>query len=319
MTSKAERLRALLTERVRASTSTAILFSGGLDTSILAAVAAEHGRQLRAIMVSVGDGAGLDEPFAALMAQRLDLELVVLRPTLSDLWSRMPELIRILKTFDPMEVRNSIVAYTALQAAAQMGNTAVMTGDAADELFAGYTFMFTMSHEKLGPYRVHLNDVMHFTTPVIGESLQVDVELPYLADAVRRFAIGLSASDLVGVHDGQQCGKLILREAFSALLPTEIVWRAKTAMEYGSGSTALRRFAEDLVSENEFAEDSSRIAREESVQLRDREQYVYYRIFRRQFQSPRTMQQSVKTCTECHGPVPSTNLTYCRLCGAYPV
>jgi asparagine synthase (glutamine-hydrolysing) len=319
MTSKAERLRRLLADRVRASKATGILFSGGLDTSILAAVAAEHGCRLKAVMVSVADGAGLDEPFAEFMAQRLGLELVVLRPTLSELWSRMPELITILKSFDPMELRNSIAAYTALEAAAQMGNTTVMTGDAADELFAGYTFMFTMPPEQLAPYRAHINDIMHFSTPLIGDSFGLEVEVPYLADALRNFAMSLPVSDLVGIHEGQRCGKLVLRQAFSVLLPAEIVWRTKTPMEYGSGTTALRRFAEDLVSEDEFADDRRRIARDDSVQLRDREQYAYYRIFRNQFRSPREMQQSVKTCAECRGPLPSMKLTYCRICGAYPV
>src|SRR2546430_6841072 len=113
---KASKLRDLIIEQVLASTAEGILFSGGLDTSILAAVAAAHGRRLKGILVSVDDGVGSDEPFALLMAERIGLELEILRPKLHHLLDRMPDLVRILHTFDPMELRNSVVTYLALEA-----------------------------------------------------------------------------------------------------------------------------------------------------------------------------------------------------------
>src|SRR5215469_13434076 len=82
---KAAKLRDLVLTQVRGSAAEGILFSGGLDTSILATAVAAHGRRLRAIMVSVDGGPGLDEPFAALMAAQLGLQLEVLRPSLDQL------------------------------------------------------------------------------------------------------------------------------------------------------------------------------------------------------------------------------------------
>ena len=56
----------------------------------------------------------------------------------------------------------------------------------------------------------------------------------YLDSAVRDFALRMSRDDLVGERDGQRFGKKVLREAFADLLPQEITWRVKTAIEYGS-------------------------------------------------------------------------------------
>src|ERR1051325_4386527 len=185
---KIVQLRELLTEQVLASSADGIIFSGGLDTSIVAAIATSYGRRLSGVMISVAEGTGLAEPFARVMVDRLGLPLDILRPSLPDLLERMPELIALLQTFDPMELRNSIVAYVALEAARKCGLSAMFTGDAADELFAGYTFMFNMAPERLHAYIRHLNGIMHFTSQVIGRHLGIGVDCPYETLAVRDFA-----------------------------------------------------------------------------------------------------------------------------------
>ena len=316
---RVEQLHNLVVDRVLASSADGILFSGGLDTSVLAAIATSHGRRLQAIMVSVKEGTGLDEPFARLMAERLGINLEILRPTLSELVDRMPDLIRLLGTFDPMELRNSIVTYVAMEAASKRGLSAVLTGDAADELFAGYSFMFNMSAEQLLPYIRHLNEIMHFTSEVIGRDLGIGVDSPYVSLTIRDFALLLAYEDLVGDYQGQRFGKKILREAFSSLLPSEIVWRLKTPIEYGSGSTALKQLGEQSVSESEFERERERAATHDFVKLRDKEQCFYYRIYRRLFPPPKELVRSVKTCTDCQAPVVRHDMKYCRMCGAYPI
>jgi asparagine synthase (glutamine-hydrolysing) len=315
---RASRLHDLIVDQVLASSAEGILFSGGLDTSILAAIANAHGRQLKAILVSVDAGTGLDEPFALLMANRLGLGVEILRPTLSQLVDRMPELVRILHTFDPMELRNSVVTYVALEAAARLRLKTVLTGDAADELFAGYSFMVAMSAEKLPSYIRHLNDIMHFTSPVMAKSVGVAVDIPYLARPVREFALSLTYEDLVNDHEEQRFGKKILRKAFSDLLPSEIAWRVKTPIEYGSGSAELKHLAEQSVPETVFQQEREHIFMQDSVKLRDREQYFYYRIYRSSFTAPRERSRGEKRCRECVGPLPRPDSSYCRICGAYP-
>ena len=314
-----EQLRNLVIDRVQASSADGILFSGGLDTSVLAAIAASHGRRLQAVMVSVEEGTGLDEPFARLMVKRLGLDLEILRPTLNELVDRMPELIRLLGTFDPMELRNSIVTYVAMESASRRGLSGVLTGDAADELFAGYSFMFNMSAEQLPSYIRHLNEIMHFTSEVIGRNLGVGVDSPYVSSPIREFAISLGYDDLVGEYEGQRFGKRILREAFASVLPKEIVWRLKTPIEYGSGSTALRQIAEHSISDAEFERETERAAAEDFVKLRDKEQTFYYRIYRRLFPPPRELTRTSKSCAECQAPVGRLDMKYCRMCGAYPI
>jgi asparagine synthase (glutamine-hydrolysing) len=316
---KVERLRDLVVAQVQASPADGILFSGGLDTSVLATIAAIHGRRLQAVMLSVEEGTGLDEPFARLMAERLGIDLEILRPNLNELLNRMPELIRLLGTFDPMELRNSVVTYIAIEAAARRGLSAVLTGDAADELFAGYSYMFNMPAAELPSYIRRLNDIMHFTSQVMGTNLGVNVDSPYLSPAIRKLALTLDYEDLVCEYEQHRCGKRILREAFSSLLPKEIAWRLKTPIEYGSGSTALKQLTERSICDIEFEKERELVAARDLVKLRDKEQCFYYRIYRSLFTPPTNLTRSVKQCTECHGPVSRADMRYCRICGAYPI
>lgn len=313
------RLRQLVTDAVAGTTATAILLSGGLDTSILAALATSAGRRLDAISVAVSDGPCADEPFATAMTSRLGMELRILRPSLGDLLDRMPDVIRTLGTFDPMELRNSVVTYLGLREASERCHSTVMTGDAADELFAGYSFMFNMNADELPAYIRYLNHTMHFTSIPLAASLGGRSELPYLAAEIRDFAQTLSADHLVVEMNGQRLGKRILREAFSDLLPAEIVWRRKTPIEYGCGSTALQELAGERLTDSDFESIRGRWLRQDGVKLRGKEQCLYYQIYRESFPPPSEQAAGAKRCGECHGPVTQLEMRYCRICGAYPV
>lgn len=315
--SVAAHLRGLVENAVERSTADGILLSGGLDTSILSAIAAKQDRKLLAIAVSVAGTVSPDEPFAKMMAEHCGFTLRVLRPTLQDLVAAMPAVMQVLGGFDPMELRNSSVVWLALKAAREAGIGAVLTGDAADELFAGYSYILKMLPEQVRPYLDFLNSVMRFSSQPMGASLSIEAQLPYLDPAVRQFALTMTHEELVGERDGQRHGKKILREAFRDLLPAEITWRIKTPVEYGSGSHALQQFAIDSVSDEAF--EAARIrSSEEGVALRDKEQFFYYRIYRQIFTPPRQHAGGAKRCTACGGPVERSEQKYCRVCGAYP-
>lgn len=316
---KRPRLKRLLEAAVAGTAADGIQLSGGLDTSILATIAARQGRPLRAFCVSVADGPGMDEPYSRLVASRLGLHLHVIRPSLSDLVGKMPELIGILGTFDPMELRNSVAAYVAIEQARDIGIRVLLTGDGADELFAGYSYMFNMPPADLPKYIRHLNEVMYFSSRVIAPRLSTSVELPYIGEEIRSFALTLTADDLVGEHNGQRFGKKILREAFADILPDEIAWRVKTPIEFGSGSTALQKFAAETIGDQEFDEGRKSVSENDRVGLRDKEHLLYYRMYRRVFPPPGEQPEGLKTCSKCCGPVPRLDMSFCRICGAYPI
>jgi len=277
--SPADCLKELVEQAVERSTADGVLLSGGLDTSILSAIAAKQKRKLRAVCIAVAGTASPDESFAMMMAERCGFSLRILRPSLADLVAAMPAVMRVLGRFDPMELRNSAVVWLALRAAKEGGIAAVLTGDAADELFAGYSYIIAMPPEQVRPYLDFLNGVMRFSSQPMGAILGVHVHLPYLDPPVREFALTMSRDNLVVERDGQHFGKNVLREAFADLLPQEITWRIKTPIEYGSGSHALQKFVADSVADEEFESTRRQIAA--GLSLRSRRSSSRRRVWNR--------------------------------------
>lgn len=308
-------LRALLERAVAEHPCEAILFSGGLDTSIVATLASA-GRPLLAVTVVVGDDAP-DLPYATELARDLGLEHAVLRRTLPELEASLPELVRRLGTFNGMFLRNDVVVWEGLRELARRGVRSCWTGDGADELFAGYSFMTTKAPEEIERTIRGFAVTMHFNGPDLGRSLGVEVRSPFLDPTVVAHAVSLPGAAMVQEHDGAVLGKAPLREAFRGLLPERHRLRRKDPIEVGSGATKLRAYCTERVGQQYDAE-AARVLAHDGVRIRDAEHLAYYRIYRDVFgRSPRGTGDGPKECPACGARGPDG--TYCRVCGAYPI
>lgn len=307
------RLAALLDAAIRSHPCEAILFSGGLDTSIVASLAHRHGARL-AVTVVTGDDAP-DLAYATELADRLGLEHVILRRSLTDLAATLPDLIRALGTFDGMFLRNDVVVAEGLREIARRGLASCWTGDGADELFAGYSFVFQKAPQEIERTIAHLADTMEFNGPRIGAAVGIEVRSPYLDPAVIDLARSLPGDELVLEHAGERLGKAPLRRAFAETLGTRHAYRRKDPIEIGSGATALKAFMSEQV--DDFPREAARIFKEDGVRVRDAERVAYYRMYRDVFGAPRADPAMPKECPDCHARGPEG--TYCRVCGAYPI
>lgn len=308
-------LRALLRRAVAERPCEAILFSGGLDTSIVATLAGPTGTRL-AVTVVVDDDAP-DLPYATALARDLGLEHVVLRRSLAQLEAGLPELVRRLGTFDGMFLRNDIVIWEGLREVARRGARSCWTGDGADELFAGYSFMTAKAPDEIERTIRTFAGTMHFNGPGLGRSLGVEVRSPFLHPDVIAHAVALPGEAMVEQRDGALLGKAPLREAFRGVVPEGHRLRRKDPIEVGSGATHLRSFLTERAGQGYEAE-AERVLARDGVRLRDPEHLAYYRIYRDAFgRGPRGSGEGPKTCPGCgaHGP----DGTYCRVCGAYPI
>lgn len=307
-------LRELLVRAVDEGRCEAILLSGGLDTSIVATLARPRGLRLA---VTVAVGAPPDLPYATEIAHRLGLEHVVLRPSLAELAAELPQLVRSLGTFDGMFLRNDVVVQLGLREVARHGVRSCWTGDAADELFAGYSFMFEKAPEEIASTVRRFAQTMRFNGPTLGRALGVEVRSPYLAPAVIEYAAGLPGEDLVMEHDGRRMGKAPLRRAFAAEIGPRHAFRRKDPIEIGSGATALGMHLAERLGPI-FPSEAARILAEDRVVLRDAEHLAYYRVYREVFGGPPRADPSLpKECPGCHARGPEG--TYCTVCGAYPI
>ncbi|MEM3704241.1 MAG: asparagine synthase C-terminal domain-containing protein, partial [Candidatus Bathyarchaeia archaeon] len=240
-------LRRLLEESVKRHLAEGILLSGGLDTSIIAAIASKYVK-LKAFTVAFKEAESPDIEYAKRVAEEFKLEHIIRSFSMDEFYNELPTIIRIVKSFDPMEIRNSIVILVGLRTAKNMGVNTILTGDGADELFAGYSFLFNYSKKELERELEKLWRNMHFSSIDIAEYLNVEAKLPYLDYDFQSFAKQIDPELKVRRENSKVIGKWILRKAFESILPQNITWRIKTPIEQGSGTTRLPQIFNKLIS-----------------------------------------------------------------------
>ncbi|KAJ1859634.1 hypothetical protein LPJ73_001763 [Coemansia sp. RSA 2703] len=321
----------------------AVLLSGGLDTSIASEVVKLHvanrdsSKLCTAITLTIDPNENtlansnnlfVQEPqdvvYARRIAHRLGLEHHILTPTLDELLKgeALDMCVSVLNTFDGMELRNAVVIATALIKAKELGCTRVLTGDGADELFAGYSFMHSMSDDDLRRYTNNMVKTMSFCAIPLAEKLGIKVWSPFLDPRVIEYATserGGSKSSKVGEFEGSVHGKLVLRKAFPEVVSAG---RKKEPIECGSGTTVLPRLAEFLVSDSVFHQEKQEALEKYDLVVRDKEHLLYFRRFKEVvLDNPelvaRMRRYGPDTCPDCKFQLKDGS-SFCNVCGLYP-
>ncbi len=305
-----------LEQSASSCTSKDIALSGGLDSSILAYYLKD--RKLQATAVITKDFLASDLTYCQLIANRFDLPLDIISIQTNELLEAIEETIKILKIFNDIEIRNSVVMYIVLKAIKEKSSSGLITGDGADELFAGYRFFKNKSESELEEDLKRVWDVMHFPTIKLGKSLGVKIESPFLDDKVIELAKSISVKYKVRDENKVRHGKWILRKIFEDKLPRQIVWREKSAMQDGSGTVGLTHLFESIIVDDIFTKKKKEIQDSDDVIVRSKESMHYYKIFRKYNNVPSKLHSSSSTCPFCKYSVES-NRKFCRMCGAYPI
>jgi asparagine synthase (glutamine-hydrolysing) len=310
-------LRFLLEEAVKRNLSEGILLSGGLDTSVLAVIASEL-VPLKAFTVVFKGAPAPDIEYATLVANKLRLKHLVYHFGMDELYEAIQNVVETMKSFDPMEIRNSVTIHIGLTVAKERGIGSAMTGDACDELFAGYSFLFNLEKEQLDLELRKLWDVMLFSSIPLARALGLEAKLPYLDPDFKSFAMRLDSKYKIRSERGKIWGKWIVRKAFEGILPEEVLWRVKTPIEYGSGTSTLPTLFNEKISDEEFKDKRQKYLKSDKVTIRDKEQLFYYEVYRASIGVPHPTGSKGKLCPQCNSNAPE-KATYCRTCGAYPI
>ena len=295
--------------------SDTISLSGGLDSTILAYCLKE--KNPKAIAIITKDFVANDLTFCQLASKELDLPLTIINVDTTEILEAIKGTISILKNFNDIEIRNNVVMYLAIKWARDHGSNGIITGDGADELFAGYNFLVKKSEEELEKEIQRIYSIMHFPTQKIGKALGVTVESPYLDKRIIEFAKSIPVNLKVKTEEGRKHGKWILRKTFEKKIPFQIAWREKSPMQDGSGTSGLTNFFDAMTSDELFSEKRTKIEQESGITVRSKESLHYFEIYKNLHGLPRSISDTTISCPFCH--FNTENSKFCRMCGAFPI
>ena len=314
MESLTDQCRTVLQNSVAKCKSNWIALSGGLDSSILAYLLKDQKPQ--AITIITKDFLGTDLTYTQIIAKHTELPLSLIQVSIEEILDAINETIKILGNFNDIEIRNSIVPYIYLNLLKKQGVKSAITGDGADEVFAGYNFLLKKSDEELVEELKRIKKIMHFSSKEIAKSLDMIVETPFLNDELIEFSDTIPISRKINSKEGKKFGKWILRETFEKDLPGNIIWREKSPMQDGSGTTNLTNLFNTIITNDVFSQKKTKILEEDGVYIRTKESLHYYECFRKS-NSIKKSNSDVK-CPDCNYEI-NVNSKFCRMCGKFPI
>ena len=308
-------VRMLLEEITSQCDANWIAFSGGLDSSILGQIKKEQG--LNAITIITKDFLGTDLEYSQIMGKHIGVNLELRYVNINEMLNAVKETIKILKNFNDIEIRNSIVSYLYLNTLKEKNVKKIITGDGADEIFAGYNFLIKKNHAELRTELRRMKEIMHFTSQKIASELGISVQMPYINDNVIKLAETLPIEHLVNQKNGVKFGKWVLRKAFENDLPSNVIWREKTPMQDGSGTTGLTKMFDSVITDDVYQEKTKKIKSKDGVTIRTKESLHYYELYRENFKVPE-YDGDKNICPDCNAEL-ITNSKFCRMCGKFPL
>jgi len=275
-----------------------VLLSGGLDSSLVAAVAAQFARRRvedddrgeawwpRLHSFAIGLAGSPDLAAAEVAARALDTVHHGFTYTFDEGLDALPEVIRHIETYDVTTIRASTPMYLLARRIKAMGVKMVLSGEGSDEIFGGYLYFHKApSARDFHEETVRKLDALHsYDCLRANKSMAawgVEARVPFLDLQFIDTAMGIDAKEKMVPDGGME--KAILRQAFEGALPHSILWRQKEQFSDGVGYgwiDGLKAHAERAVSDREFAAAASRFPYNTPA---TKEAYFYRRIFEQHF------------------------------------
>jgi len=251
-------LRFALEEAVRKRLQTerpvACLLSGGLDSSLIAALVQNNLRNLNLPPLktfSIGFEGSSDLKHAQIVADWIGSDHTEIKMTPDEFFDAIPAVVKAIESYDTTTVRASTGNFLIAKKIRELTECKVVfNGDGSDELFGGYLYFnnapndqaFQMECERL-LNDIHFFDVLRSDRSISANGLEA--RTPFLDKQFVSVVRSIDPAFLKPIR-GERMEKYILRHAFDdgVTLPPEVLWRRKEAFSDGVSTPEKAWFQE---------------------------------------------------------------------------
>jgi asparagine synthase (glutamine-hydrolysing) len=248
-----------------------VLISGGLDSSVIAAIAAKYSKKRvesgdaeeawwpRLHSFAIGLEGSPDLKAAKIVADAIGTVHHECKYTIQEGIDALRDVIYHLETYDVTTIRAATPMYLMARKIKSMGIKMVLSGEGADEVFGGYLyFHMAPNKEELHHETVRkLQKLSKYDCLRANKSMAawgIEARVPFLGKEFLEYAMNIDPADKM-CSDGK-AEKYVLRKAFEGLIPDEVLWRQKEQFSDGVGYNwidSLKANADEKVSDDNLA------------------------------------------------------------------
>ena len=259
------------------NSSLGVWLSGGLDSSLVAALLREFSNKV--YTYSVGYEGSPDLLAARAVSNHLGTRHTEYKLDTEELFSIIPKAIYHLESFDAPLVRSTLGNMIVSKISAS--SDIVFSGEGGDELFAGYNYFLELDSSRvIQEELVKAINSLHNTAlqrvDRTANAYSVNVKLPMLDENLLNYVLRIPPINKV--PKDKTTGKYILRKVASKYLPDDIAWRDKAKFWEGSGiEDTVEEMINPMITDKEFSDNNNSLA---GAALRNKEEVYYYKVFK---------------------------------------
>lgn len=241
-------LRLSVSKRIDKLREVGVIFSGGVDSSYLALLLGEIAQNipLKITLYAVGVKGSKDLEAAIKASKSLNLPLEICEVTEDMIRQALPHVVSAIGDDNLMKVGVGLTTYFATKMAARDGIRVAISGQGADEIFAGYKrYLKSFLDDTLNAeLREDISNMYHVNLErddACSMLNGVELRLPFLDKALVELVLNIPDNKkIVSMHDDMR--KSFLRKlAFEDGLDYDIAYRPKKAAQYGTGIDKILR------------------------------------------------------------------------------
>ncbi|KAI8092742.1 asparagine synthase [Halteromyces radiatus] len=305
-----ESLETAVRKRLMAEVPYGVLLSGGLDSSLIAAIAARETEKIAAAGYTEGESTlwprlhsfsiGLPGSPDLIAARDVAKHLKTIHHeftfTIQEALDAVSDVIYHLETYDVTTIRASTPMYLLSRKIKATGVKMVLSGEGADEVFGGYLYFHyapnsASFHEETVTRvkNLHTSDCLRANKSTMAWGLEARV--PFLDKQFLEVAMNIDPKEKMPDRSQGRMEKYIVRKAFDTsddpsakpYLPDNVLWRQKEQFSDGVGYSwidTLKEVSLTKVTDEEFAQAGSRWTKDTPT---TKEAYMYRVMFEQWF------------------------------------
>lgn len=301
-----KKMRMIIRDTIKHNTPDCVLFSGGIDSSIVLYESEKINKDVVGITVGIKENNSEDIKYSKLVARKLGIKLLIYEVDKAYVLSKVDEAIKILKSFNPEWISSTITLLLGIEFAKKNGYKNIGSGEGADDLFGSFPFFKNYKGTKNNINKI-INlrfENIPIMTSEIAKHFGVSSVTPYrenlLANYIKSIPISTRMKETSTIKT-----KYPLRKCYMNYLPHEAIVRPQTMAFTGSGIFEVLKESENLITDNEYEEACLKI-----FKFKSKLEYILFKKYINYF-----VYEKVKTkkCVHCNSIINGKSVN-CNVC-----